>query len=283
MTETKYKTEKRKAEVGERILITNADYELSDYQNGGVFMVTNSGTTGAVLDCGMISQHHEYEVIVGEHTPAPNLFEMDYDELIALVEDAMKALRTRSYKNGYDQGRFDAEIEAVHGTYEKSDQQKRDGVVDKAKEDVKDRTCDDFAVYTYDFIVNAEKRTVVALRKLFENGRVISKGIAKCAPDDCFNAHIGKAIALRRALGLEVPAEYLNVPQPKEVRAGDIIEAADCCGEKYRFKVGLIEDDKIYDVRGDGTYTYLDAAVRYLRSNATNPITIDDSRVGDGE
>ncbi|MEM5028951.1 hypothetical protein WKH33_08025 [Priestia sp. WB3] len=277
MTGTKYKTQKRKARVGERILITNADYELSYYQNGGVFTVTNSGTTGVELDCGMISEHHEYEVIVGEHTPAPNLDEMDYDELVALSEGAMKALRTRSYKLGYDQGRFDADNEAP-----KSDQQKRDEIVARAKEDVKKLLERDYG-YDHEFIVNTEKRTVVYLRKVAGRTSVGLRGIAKCSPDDCFNAHIGKAIALRRALRLEVPAEYLNVPQPTEVSVGDIIEAADCCGEKYRFTVGHIEDDKIYDVRGDGTYTYLDAAVRYLRSDATNPKTIDDSRVGEGE
>lgn len=156
MTDTKYKTEKRKAEVGERILITNADYELSDYQNGGVFTVTNSGTTGVELDCGMISQHHEYEVIIGEHTPAPNLDEMDYDELVALSESVMKALRTRSYKLGYDQGRFDADIEATHGTYEKSDQQKRDVIVARAKVDIEALYATDLGYY-HDFIVNAEK------------------------------------------------------------------------------------------------------------------------------
>lgn len=282
MTVTKYKTEKRKARIGERILITNADYELSYYQNDGVFTVTNSGTTGVELDCGMISEHHEYEVIIGEHTTAPNLDEMDYDELVALSEGAMKALRTRSYKLGYDQGRFDAEIEAAHGTYEKSNQQKRDEIVAQAKEDAADLVRRHF-VSKADFIVNAAKRTVVALGKSLIDGRILRRGIAKCAPDDCFNVHIGKAIASRRALGLEVPAEYLNTPQPTEVRVGDIIEAADCCGEKYRFTVGHIADDKIYDVRGDGTYTYLDAAVRYLRSDATNPKTIDDSRVGEGE
>lgn len=34
--------------------------------------------------------HNEYEVIVGEHTPAPNLDEMGYDELVSLSEDVMK-------------------------------------------------------------------------------------------------------------------------------------------------------------------------------------------------
>ncbi|MED1527853.1 hypothetical protein [Bacillus pumilus] len=164
----------------------------------------------------------EYEVIVGEHTPTPNLDEMSYDELVSLVEGALKALRTRSYKSGYDQGRFDAEIEAAHGTYEKSNQQKRDEIVAQAKRDVSALIRRNFTSRT-DFIVNTEKRTVVALRKSYRLGYVNERGIAKCAPNDCFNAHIGKAIALRRALGLEVHAEYLNVPQPTEVREGDYV------------------------------------------------------------
>ena len=75
------------------------------------------------------------------------------------------------------------------------------------------------------FIVNKEKRTVVALVRYAVSKKVKARGIAKCHPDDCFNAHIGRAIALRRALGLEVPDEYLNTPQPTEVRVGDIVES----------------------------------------------------------
>jgi hypothetical protein len=75
-----------------------------------------------------------------------------------------------------------------------------------------------------EFIINRDKRTVVCLlRKRYEKTRVVSRGIAKCHPDDCFNAHIGRAIALRRALGLEVPEAYLNAPQPTEVKRGDIV------------------------------------------------------------
>jgi hypothetical protein len=78
-----------------------------------------------------------------------------------------------------------------------------------------------------EFIVNREKRTIVALVRLNdmfeESNKVVSRGIAKCHPDDCFNAHIGRAISLRRALGLEVPEAYLNAPQPTEVKRGDIV------------------------------------------------------------
>src|SRR5690606_7062031 len=75
-----------------------------------------------------------------------------------------------------------------------------------------------------EFIVNEDKRTIVALLRGKHSSKVRAKGTAKCAPGDCFNVHIGKAIALRRALGLEVPTEYLNAPQPTEVRVGDVVD-----------------------------------------------------------
>lgn len=77
-----------------------------------------------------------------------------------------------------------------------------------------------------EFVVNRKKRTVVALIRYlpeYEGGSVWARGIAKCAPGDVFNTHIGRAIALRRALGLTVPGVYLNAPQPTEVHVGDLI------------------------------------------------------------
>ncbi|PRS47547.1 hypothetical protein [Bacillus sp. MZGC1] len=272
MTGTKYKTEKRKARVGERILITNKHVREGRYKNGDVLKVDSSYVIGVFSEEDYGIWHSEYEVIVGEYTPAPNLDEMDYDELVTLVEDAMKALRTRSYKNGYDQGRFDAEIEAAHGTYEKSDQQKRDEVVAKAKSDVA------FFIIKFlksknEFIINSKKRTVVALRKSSENGHVTSKGIAKCAPNDCYNVHIGKAIALRRALGLEVPAEYLNAPQPTEVRVGDVVRGRTAFSmDTYEETVGEIEDGKYKYIGGDFDYT-----------EDADLVIIDDSRAGESE
>jgi hypothetical protein len=112
----------------------------------------------------------------------------------------------------------------------------RDDIIEMAKRDVVDLL---FAYKQYhfnfdeQFVVNREKRTVVALLKHPTFKNVLARGIAKCHPDDCFNAHIGRAIALRRALGLEVPEAYLNAPQPTEVRVGDVV-----CG-KY-------DDDSYY-------------------------------------
>ncbi|MGY8620275.1 hypothetical protein ACN6A9_01670 [Bacillus safensis] len=278
---TKYKTEKRKANVGERILITNVDVNETRYENGAVLDVIDSQGRVVHDKKGRLIYDHEYEAIVGEQTPTPNLYEMSYDELVSLVEDAMKALRTRSYKNGYDQGRFDAEIEAAHGTYEKSDQQKRDEIVAQAKEDVEDLVIKHFFVTKADFIVNAAKRTVVALRKSLIDTRILRRGIAKCAPNDCFNEHIGKAIALRRALRLPVPVEYLNVPQPTEVRVGDVVEFTGMKGAKYVTTVHRIENGIVYS-----NEPYVDfylAHARRIGLLATDPKTIDDTREGEGE
>ncbi|WGT38527.1 hypothetical protein QH639_22400 [Lysinibacillus sp. 1 U-2021] len=73
-----------------------------------------------------------------------------------------------------------------------------------------------------DFIVNTEKRTIVALLKLLGLNQVVKRGIAKCNPSDVFNEHIGKAIALGRALGLDV-SEFEQSVQPNEVVLGHII------------------------------------------------------------
>ncbi|RCX22923.1 hypothetical protein DFP94_101512 [Fontibacillus phaseoli] len=130
----------------------------------------------------------------------------------------------------------------------KTPQQIRDELVERAKADVKalsetplvpiENSCGRIGFWPYvegggesympidfvEFHVNREKRTVVALIRSDESG-VWLRGRSICAPNDVFNAHIGRAIALRRALGLEVPAEYLSVPAPMEVRVGDIVKA----------------------------------------------------------
>ena len=61
-----------------------------------------------------------------------------------------------------------------------------------------------------DFHVNERKGTVVALVKGIHSGTLFEKGLAKLAKGDVFDEDIGKAIALRRALGLKVPCSYTN-------------------------------------------------------------------------
>ncbi|PAK29585.1 hypothetical protein CJ467_14400 [Bacillus velezensis] len=158
-----------------------------------------------------------------------------------------------------------------------SAQARRDEIVEQAKADVEklsnygdgvryETGTGSFATCNVEFVVNRDKRTVVALLKGVRTGKVYAKGIAKAAPDDCFNVHIGRAIALRRALGLAVPDEYLNAPQPTEVRVGDFI--SDVSGVN---KALVIEDDSWPPFSG-GSVIYLKDARKYGWR------TIDDSR-----
>lgn len=80
-----------------------------------------------------------------------------------------------------------------------------------------------------EFIVNQEKRTVVALMRGKVTKKVYSKGIAKCHPDDVFNADIGKAIALGRALGKDV-SEFENAIQPTEPVVGHVVNGDEVSG-----------------------------------------------------
>ncbi|MDE1406998.1 hypothetical protein [Bacillus licheniformis] len=127
---------------------------------------------------------------------------------------------------------------------EKTAQERRDEIVEQAKADVERLRMINRMLQTFDitFDINRESRTVEAVAKK-PNSRTAFYGTAICAPDDCFNVHIGEAIALHRALGLEVPDEYLNVPNPTEVRVGDILTISQN-GEmfdKIHYKVNSVE------------------------------------------
>lgn len=137
----------------------------------------------------------------------------------------MTAIQLRSYNEGYKQGKFDAEMDTTYmRPQEKSAQERRDEIVEQAKVDVERLRMTNRMLQTFDitFDINRENRSVEAVAKK-PFSRTAFYGTAVCAPDDCFNVHIGKAIALHRALGIEVPDEYLNAPQPTEVRVGDVV------------------------------------------------------------
>lgn len=89
------------------------------------------------------------------------------------------------------------------------------------------------------FEVNEEKRTVVAILSWkpnhYKKSDVKARGIAKCDPSDVFNEHIGKAIALGRALGLDV-GEFEQAVQPTEKVVGmDVVYNAD--GRDYNVRL----------------------------------------------
>lgn len=113
------------------------------------------------------------------------------------------------------------------------------------------------------FIVNLDKRAVTLLAKGVTTGKVRARAIAKCAPDDVFNADIGKAIALGRALGLDV-SEFENAVKPTEFAAGQVMTYR---GRKQ--KIAEIDGDKARINPGDFHWTY--------RVNEREYVIIDDT------
>ncbi|MCY8348067.1 hypothetical protein MOC74_21930 [Bacillus haynesii] len=166
--------------------------------------------------------------------------EQRYDTAVETARDAIEELRLAAYAKGYEDARHELMAQAP---VEKTAQKRRDEIVEQAKEDIenlKRRSPNGKLSYIrgnllcdVEFVINKKKRTIVALLKSISFGAICGKGIAKAAPDDCFNIHIGKAIALHRALGLEVPEEYLNAPQPTEARMGDVVRSTVDKSKKY--------------------------------------------------
>jgi hypothetical protein len=160
---------------------------------------------------------------------------LNYAELNYLISDIMLEIKKRSFNEGMVKAMTSFGSSAEEEAPTKSPQQLRDEIVEKAKRDITELKCKYNCDYVFntvgvnaEYIINKTKRTVVCLlRGYVYRNRIYSRGIAKCDPTDCFNVHIGKAIALRRALGVEVPTEYLNAPQPTEVRVGDVVRFND--------------------------------------------------------
>ncbi|WP_375106129.1 hypothetical protein AB9L15_05080 [Lysinibacillus fusiformis] len=124
-----------------------------------------------------------------------------------------------------------------------------------------------------EFIINDTKRTVVVLFKWVSNARRIqSRGIAKCNPSDVFNEHIGKAIALGRALGLDV-SEFEQAVQPTEFVSEQIITfESDLAGEEKgtKLKIMSIEDSTLWFDDGFDGYDLCDEDWKPKIVNDTN-------------
>ncbi|NYV67622.1 hypothetical protein HYI36_20290 [Bacillus sp. Gen3] len=288
---TNFKTVKRNAKVGERILITDAFSPLGTYCNGDIFTVNEEFPREVrVFEHTTLIFHYEYEVIIENETEADGMnnikslkeiveslkscsFECEAGPLINNV-DFQLLERIAGIGKGESVESLSKRIASTNPFYKtpKSPQQIRDEIIEKAKRDVvelervmksiarpsfKGNTAFNEYVTYVKFFVNKEKRVVTVLVYDVHDGELLAKGIAKCAPNDCFNVHIGRAIALRRALGLEVPAEYLNAPQPTEVRVGDVIRRNNSLGNPYEREIESIEFEKI--VYKNGGFDYANA------------------------
>lgn len=123
----------------------------------------------------------------------------------------------------------EVDVAIHHSEYEvlveeepKSANQQRAELIQRAREFVEDNwDIHLFAVPVFKY--KESKRRVTCLMKYEKTNRIYSVGRANCHPDDVFNADIGKAIALARALEIEVPEEFLDAVQPDEHVRGQVV------------------------------------------------------------
>lgn len=104
--------------------------------------------------------------------------------------------------------------------FEKSPNQLRAEIIEKAKRFVEK--------HGEGFAFDGEENVIVAtnLKKTINDKYVALIGLSQCNPSDVFNEHIGKAIALGRALGLDV-SEFEQAVQPSEHVIGHVVVRED--------------------------------------------------------
>jgi hypothetical protein len=75
-----------------------------------------------------------------------------------------------------------------------------------------------------EFVVDRKEKSVAALIKAYYfKDKIMASGSYSFLEGDCFNEHLGKAIALKEAMGKKVPNEWLNIPQPNRVKEGNLV------------------------------------------------------------
>lgn len=260
MSNVQYREVKRKATVGERIMIVNT--KDSRWDNGEEFIVERVDLGGVMVKhslghfdgCAGVL-HSEYAVlepvspaVTSAAAPQePDALAAAFRQFVLDNADAIRAILPQveglySPKEPQFTVGTGGGVTAKNVTVAVPKPLTRAEVIAKATADVAELLAQNHpgvggegAWFTdadgsticdrAEFVVNREKRTVAALLRYVELGeeddnKVWRKATAKAAPDDVFHAEIGKAIALRRALGLTVPSEYTDAPKPEEKRVG---------------------------------------------------------------
>ncbi|WP_339306858.1 hypothetical protein [Paenibacillus sp. FSL R5-0519] len=242
---TQYREVSRKANAGERIKIVNVILSGGRYNAGDEFVVDRAATYGVYVNytkgnvTGTAGIHdNEYvvlEPIAPSTAPLPDLFAQ-------FIRDNAPAVRSYLAEIDPDKCAESTKDENV------SDPQPapltRAKVIEMARARVTELERigrdDDARLegsplrgtwYEIDYVVNRDKRAVTAL-VYHLNGFTYARkrrkpdavGIAKCAPDDVFNADIGKAVAAERALGLTLTDAFVNAPKPAEPVVGMRVE-----------------------------------------------------------
>lgn len=187
-------------------------------------------------------------------------------------EELLSMSLVEVYQKGFEDGKMAVEsVKHLQDVTFKSPNQQRAELIQRAREfveergairygneDNQDKTQGNYTArhhwYETDFFIKDMKVTAVVYWLAGGTDRVKGSrhvGRANCASGDVFNADIGKAIALARALKIDIPQEFLQAVQPNEVVAGmivgDIDELEGATALFDDFTVSRVEDDECWD------------------------------------
>lgn len=227
--------------VGDKVRILNVDaivYGGKCWKNGDVAEVVYiSGRGNPYLrteesdHCGLVitsDELHAIERIDDDKKPSKKQRIEALEREVAALKAEMETLRDckkKADEKPKTANQLRAEVIADAKSFVKEHMDKKGAAclyVPNSRPDSRD-----WNVSEIRYEVNAEKRTVVALAIGEISGRVREKAIAKCAPDDVFNADIGKAIAVGRLFGFDVE-RFINAPKPDEVVVGQrVVDKSD--------------------------------------------------------
>lgn len=227
----RYREVRRKANVGELVKVVDAKRGASAYENGEIINVI--GTDGG----------WERNAVYGDNRPFKNLYYDQYVVLELVANTAPDSLESRVARLEDLVDRLTTSTPATPARGDTEVTRTREQVIEMARHNVEAMLSTNWpandgynGVWFSDggrgryivchecrFVVNRDKRTVVALISTLNGGAVVWRGKARACDGDCFNADIGRAISLRRALGLYVPDYYTNAPQPTLAKVGDVV------------------------------------------------------------
>lgn len=145
------------------------------------------------------------------------------------------------YNAGCNAGEISRKLSAIlNPAATKSPNQRRAELIQRAREFVEEHekplAGDEERMYGHEYcrhhyyeseFVTKKNRVTAIIHLINYRGKRLATaaliGRANCAPGEVFNADIGKAIALARALEIEIPQEFLQAVQPDVPTIGSII------------------------------------------------------------
>lgn len=273
--------------VGDKVRIINKagiSGRYSSFKNGDIIEIIDAGVGGIIAEnsCGKTigifpEEYATIELVSDNLTQNQRIsaLESQVAELQAELSDVKKVVEALNKTQGKT---YTVGVDFAKPTL--TPNQKRKAIIDEAKAFVEENLAKNHRNAASDgvwfiseggqysitdkaeFIVNSEKRVVVALIKGVRSNSVYTKAIAKCAPDDVFNANIGKAIALGRALGLDV-ARFEQAVKPTEYEVGQTVHSP--------------RDNRSFKVVSEFSFNADVLSVNYCRQMTPGLAIIDDT------